>query len=61
MRREIRDDLTSFKTLINPCFFQAISMTDEETLQLIDVIFRHSAIWDRKHPQYKNINRRNDD
>ncbi|XP_041777103.1 uncharacterized protein LOC121596319 [Anopheles merus] len=38
-----------------------IHMSEEITLVFVDLVFRHEAIWNRKHKDYKDINRRNDD
>ena len=36
-------------------------MSEEITLVCVDLVFQHEAIWNRKHKDYKDINRRNDD
>ena len=30
-------------------------------LAFIDCVFRHEAVWNRQHPEYKNIHHRNDE
>lgn len=41
--------------------FQTIYMSDEVVLAFIDCVFRHEAVWNRQHPEYKNIHHRNDE
>ncbi|XP_049280281.1 uncharacterized protein LOC125769470 [Anopheles funestus] len=40
---------------------KTVNMSEEETLVFIDLMFRHSALWNRQDERYKNLNRRQDD
>ncbi|XP_040150865.1 probable pathogenesis-related protein ARB_02861 [Anopheles arabiensis] len=40
---------------------KTIYISDEVVLAFIDCVFRHEAVWNRQHPEYKNIHHRNDE